>query len=89
MRAFPSDIVFTPAVKAVQERKGSRVRYARMERGRGWQTTVTPDRAAFLADPEREYQERTSHDEHAVDFCQCWATPPSGVEGQNRHHRDF
>jgi uncharacterized protein len=53
MREFPSDIVFTPAVKAVQERKGSRVSDARMERGRGWQTTVTPDLAAFLADLER------------------------------------
>ena len=53
MREFPSDIVFTPAVKAVQERKGSRVSYARMERGRGWQTTVTPDLAAFLADLDR------------------------------------
>ena len=53
MREFPSDIVFTPAVKAVQERQGSRVSDARMERGRGWQTTVTPDLAAFLADLER------------------------------------
>ena len=53
MREFPSDIVFTPAVKAVQERQGSRASYARMERGHGWQTTVTPDLAAFLADLER------------------------------------
>ena len=35
MREFPSDIAFTPAVKAVQQRKGSRGSYARMERGRG------------------------------------------------------
>jgi predicted pyridoxine 5'-phosphate oxidase superfamily flavin-nucleotide-binding protein len=48
MRAFPSDIAFTPAVKAVQARKGSRTRYERVERG-GWQTRVTPDLEEFLA----------------------------------------
>jgi hypothetical protein len=29
MRKIPSDIAFTPAVKAIQERKGSRQNYAR------------------------------------------------------------
>ena len=48
MRQFASDIAFTPAVKAVQTRKGSRTRYERIERG-GWQTRVTPDLAEFLA----------------------------------------
>lgn len=51
----PSDIAFTPAVKAVQQRKGSRASYARMERGRGWRTTVTPDLAEFLADLDMFY----------------------------------
>jgi predicted pyridoxine 5'-phosphate oxidase superfamily flavin-nucleotide-binding protein len=55
MRQFPSDIAFTPAVKAVQERKGSRQSYARMERGRGWRTTVTPDLREFLADLDMFY----------------------------------
>ena len=49
MRPFPSDIAFTPAVKALQSRKGSRPRYARIERSGGWQTQVTPDLAEFLA----------------------------------------
>ena len=48
MRQYPSDIAFTPAVKAVQTEKGSRDGYARSER-RGWQTRVTPDLADFLA----------------------------------------
>jgi predicted pyridoxine 5'-phosphate oxidase superfamily flavin-nucleotide-binding protein len=55
MRDVPSDIAFTPAVKAIQERKGSRQSYARMERGHGWETTVTPDLAAFLADLDMFY----------------------------------
>ncbi|MFO0892759.1 MAG: pyridoxamine 5'-phosphate oxidase family protein [Isosphaeraceae bacterium] len=49
MRSPSSDVAFTPAVKAIQERKGSRTAYARMERAGGWQTTVTPDLADFLA----------------------------------------
>ena len=48
MRQYPSDIAFTPAVKAVQTAKGSRDKYARVER-RGWRTLVTPDLAEFLA----------------------------------------
>jgi predicted pyridoxine 5'-phosphate oxidase superfamily flavin-nucleotide-binding protein len=48
MREFTSDIAFTPAVKAVQARKGSRTSYERVERG-GWQTRVTPDLEGFLA----------------------------------------
>jgi len=48
MREYPSDIAFTPAVKAVQTAKGSRASYARVER-RGWQSQVTPDLAEFLA----------------------------------------
>jgi len=50
MRQFPSDIAFTPAVKAVQTAKGSRTSYARVEQGRAWRTTVTPDLAEFLLD---------------------------------------
>lgn len=46
---YPSDVAFTPAVKAVQSRKGSRASYARMERGEGWQTTVTEELAEYLA----------------------------------------
>jgi len=50
MQTIPSDIAFTPAVKAIQERKGSRQSYARMERSYGWQTTVTSDLAEFFKD---------------------------------------
>jgi predicted pyridoxine 5'-phosphate oxidase superfamily flavin-nucleotide-binding protein len=48
-REYPSDVAFTPAVKAIQQQKGSRASYARVERGDGWQTTVTPELAEFLA----------------------------------------
>ena len=48
-RKYPSDIAFTPTVKAIQQRKGSRTSYERMEAGRGWSTTITPDLADFIA----------------------------------------
>ncbi|MCG6207830.1 pyridoxamine 5'-phosphate oxidase family protein [Rhodopseudomonas sp. HC1] len=43
-----SDIAFTPAVKAIQARKGSRDTYARVERHGGWATTIDDHLAAFL-----------------------------------------
>jgi uncharacterized protein len=50
-----SDVAFTPAVKAVQERRGSRKSYRRLEERGGWQTKVTPDLAAFLAERDSAY----------------------------------
>jgi predicted pyridoxine 5'-phosphate oxidase superfamily flavin-nucleotide-binding protein len=45
---YSSDVAFTPAVKAVQERKGSRQSYARMEESGSWQTRITPDLKVFI-----------------------------------------
>lgn len=45
----PSDVAFTPTVKAVQQRKGSRAAYARMEQGGGWRAGLDDDLAAFIA----------------------------------------
>jgi len=50
-----SNIAFTPAVKAWQERLGSRAGYARMAEKRDWQDRVTPDLAAFLAQRDSFY----------------------------------
>ncbi len=49
MPDFPSDVAFTPAVKAAQAARGSRATYEKVERGRGFHTRVTPDLAGFLA----------------------------------------
>jgi predicted pyridoxine 5'-phosphate oxidase superfamily flavin-nucleotide-binding protein len=45
---YSSDVAFTPTVKAVQTRKGSRRAYARTEENGSWQTHITPDLAAFI-----------------------------------------
>lgn len=55
MPTVPSDIAFTPAVKAIQQRKGSRPGYARMEKGSGWMTMITPELSGFLADLDMFY----------------------------------
>ncbi|WP_217573274.1 pyridoxamine 5'-phosphate oxidase family protein [Mesorhizobium sp. GbtcB19] len=48
MNAFTSDVAFTPTVKAIQSRKGSRDSYARVEQRGGWRATITQDLAAFI-----------------------------------------
>jgi uncharacterized protein len=52
---FPSDIAFTPSVKAEQTRMGSRRAYAHMEEGAGWQTRITPELEEFLAQRNSMY----------------------------------
>jgi len=47
---YSSDVAFTPAVKTVQARKGSRDLFARVEQNGGWRTEVDDNLAAFLAD---------------------------------------
>jgi predicted pyridoxine 5'-phosphate oxidase superfamily flavin-nucleotide-binding protein len=55
MSSPSSDIAFTPAVKAVQTRRGSRAAYAKAEARGGFRTTVTPDLAQFLAEARSFY----------------------------------
>ena len=50
-----SDIAFTPSVKAIQERKGSRTQYARMEERDGWEHTITPELTDFLGEMDSIY----------------------------------
>jgi predicted pyridoxine 5'-phosphate oxidase superfamily flavin-nucleotide-binding protein len=54
-REHVSDVAFTPTVKAAQLRLGSRAGYAKMEAKRGWQDTVTPELAAFIAERDSAF----------------------------------
>ena len=54
-RQYPSDVAFTPAVKAIQAAKNSRDLYAKVEGGHGWETTVTEELAAFLGELDMFY----------------------------------
>ena len=46
--SYSSDIAFSPAVKAIQARKGSRRSYERLEESGSWKTRITPDLRAFI-----------------------------------------
>jgi predicted pyridoxine 5'-phosphate oxidase superfamily flavin-nucleotide-binding protein len=50
-----SDVAFTPAVKAIQERLGSRSSYSGMEQRGGWQSSINPDLAGFIAKRDSFY----------------------------------
>jgi uncharacterized protein len=54
-RSYSSDVAFTPAVKSVQARKGSRETYARVEERGGWRTGIDENLAAFLAEVNSFY----------------------------------
>jgi predicted pyridoxine 5'-phosphate oxidase superfamily flavin-nucleotide-binding protein len=46
--AHSSDVAFTPTVKAIQTRKGSRQGYASMEERGSWETHITPELGEFI-----------------------------------------
>ena len=57
-----SDVAFTPAVKAIQARKGSRDAYADVEQRGGWRTEIDADLAARLAEASSLYFATASAD---------------------------
>ncbi len=46
--AYSSDIAFTPTVKAIQTRKGSRRAYSRQEEAGAWETEITDALKSFV-----------------------------------------
>ena len=57
-----SDIAFSPSVKAVQARRGSRTGYAKMEQKGGFATTIDDALAGFIAE-QRSFYLATANDE--------------------------
>jgi uncharacterized protein len=49
---YSSDVAFTPAVKAIQARKGSRAMFAQVEQNGGWRTEIDDKLAGFLANAD-------------------------------------
>jgi predicted pyridoxine 5'-phosphate oxidase superfamily flavin-nucleotide-binding protein len=46
---YSSDVAFTPTVKAIQARKGSRRAYGQMEERGSWKAHITPELTDFIA----------------------------------------
>lgn len=61
VQTYASDVAFSPAVKAIQARKGSREAYGRVEQ-RGWRTEVDENLEALLADASSFYFATASAD---------------------------
>jgi predicted pyridoxine 5'-phosphate oxidase superfamily flavin-nucleotide-binding protein len=59
---YSSDVGFTPAVKAIQARKGSRQAYAHVEERGGWRTEIDEDLAARLTEANSFYLATASAD---------------------------
>jgi predicted pyridoxine 5'-phosphate oxidase superfamily flavin-nucleotide-binding protein len=59
---YSSDVAFTPAVKEIQTRKGSRAGYARVEQQGGWRTEIDDNLSAFLAEARSLYFATASAD---------------------------
>jgi hypothetical protein len=57
-----TDVAFSPSVKAVQERRGSRRTYERLERNGGWNTKVDAVLAEFIAGMRSFYLATASKD---------------------------
>jgi hypothetical protein len=57
-----TDIAFSPAVKAVQERRGSRATYGRLEKHGGWDTKIDAVLAKFIAGMRSFYLATASKD---------------------------
>jgi predicted pyridoxine 5'-phosphate oxidase superfamily flavin-nucleotide-binding protein len=54
-RIYSSDVAFTPTVKAIQRRKGSRPAHARIEERGGWRVDIDEKLAGFLAEADSFY----------------------------------
>src|SRR5271155_3373662 len=61
-RTYSSDVAFTPSVKAIQTRKGSREAYAHVEERGGWRTEIDDKLAGLLAQANSLYLATASAD---------------------------
>jgi uncharacterized protein len=60
--AYSSDVAFTPTIKSIQARKGSRDAYARVEQNGGWRSEIDENLAAFLGQANSLYFATASAD---------------------------
>ena len=84
---YASDIAFTPMVKALQARKGSRRAYAHMEQAGSWATTITPDLEAFIAEQRSVFLATVSAD--GQPYIQHRGGPPGFLSVLDEHTLGF
>ena len=87
MKQPVSDIAFTPTVKAVQERLGSRKGYASMEQRGGWNDVVTPELATFIGERDTMFIATTNAD--GQPYIQHRGGPPGFLKVLDEHTLGF
>ena len=87
MKQPVSDIAFTPTVKAVQERLGSRKGYSSMEQRGGWNDVVTPELATFIGERDTMFIATTNAD--GQPYIQHRGGPPGFLKVLDEHTLGF
>ena len=82
-----SDVAFTPSVKAVQERLGSRKGYASMEQSVGWNDRVTPELATFIGEQDTMFIATANAD--GQPYIQHRGGPPGFLKVLDEHTLGF
>ncbi len=82
-----SDVVFTPTVKAIQERMGSRPAYARREEAGAWPSAITPELAAFVAEQTSVFLATANRD--GQPYIQHRGGPPGFLRVLDAHRLGF
>ena len=81
---FSSDVAFTPAVKAIQARKGSRDAYGQVEQRGGWRTEIDGQLAAFLAARDSMFLATASADGSPISSIAAGQRASSGFSTRTR-----
>ncbi|MFI4978804.1 MAG: pyridoxamine 5'-phosphate oxidase family protein [Nevskiales bacterium] len=84
---YSSDVAFTPAVKAVQTRLGSRGTYAQQELGGSWTDRVTPELAEFIGEQNSLFMATASAD--GQPYIQHRGGPPGFLRMLDEHTLAF
>ncbi len=84
---YSSDVAFSPAVKAVQTRLGSRDAYAQQEENGSWATTVTPELARFIHEQTSVFLATASAD--GQPYIQHRGGPPGFLRVLDEHTLAF
>ncbi|GJM25924.1 MAG: pyridoxamine 5'-phosphate oxidase [Phycisphaerae bacterium] len=87
MKPPVSDIAFTPSVKAVQKRLGSRKGYESMEQRGGWSDVVTPELEAFIAERDTFFIATTNAE--GQPYIQHRGGPPGFLKVIDEHTLGF
>ena len=84
---YSSDVAFTASVKAIQEQRGSRVAYARMEARGGFKTAITAELVEFIA-AQRSFFMATANQE-GQPYVQHRGGPPGFLRVLDTHTLAF